>query len=268
MDQSKAPATFDLELGALAGLTSAANKVPYFTGSGAAAVTDLTAFARTVIDDADAATARATLAAVGVWTSASDPTNGDDTGDGVHVGDIWINTATRNEFRCIVNTLAGAVWRHIPRVWQSGDDLSHTGDTNETKLASVSIAANAMGANGRLEIETVWTNNNSGNAKQRRIRFGAADDLTGTAVHDVSPTTNLGHTQLQSIQNANATNAQNCLVVGTTATPYGANAAGPTTAAIDTTAVSYVVFSMQLANGGDTGTLLHYRVTLTRPDIA
>jgi hypothetical protein len=74
----------DNTLTALAGVTTAANKLIYATGADAFATTDLTSFGRSLIDDADATAARATL---GLGTLATQSGTFSGTSSGTNTGD-------------------------------------------------------------------------------------------------------------------------------------------------------------------------------------
>lgn len=129
-----------------------------------------------------------------------------------------------------------------------------TGTTTETTLATITVPANVMGANGRIEITTMWSTTNSANNKTLRVKFGS---LT---MQSIVMTTNASIQVTAIIANRNNTASQ--VASPNSSTGTGATTNAVQTASIDTTAAVTILITGQLANTGETITLEAYSVKL------
>jgi hypothetical protein len=121
---------------------------------------------------------------------------------------------------------------------------SHTGNTDETVLGTITLPANSMGANGYIEIDAHYSFTGT-NTKNARIRFNG---LAGTVYHSLAPTTQLSAHATSVIYNRNNTSSQ---VATGTATAFGSSSSAATTSAINTTNAVDIVFTGQLTNSGE-----------------
>lgn len=158
-------------------------------------------------------------------------------------------------FREMCATLGG--WHVLAA---SAVAASHTGNTSETALATITVPAGAMGPNGLLRVTTQWSYTNSANNKTLRVRFGGA---SGTGYLGNNVTTTNAFRDQRLIANRNAANAQVGQSTGVlTSGGWGTSTSTPVTSSVDTSAAADLVISGQLANAGETVTLESYLVEL------
>lgn len=128
----------DAELVALAGLTSAADRLPYFTGSGTAALATFTAAGRALVDDADAAAQRATLGLGSIATQAANAVA--ITGGGISDTELRLDLAAPG------SPVDGNVWAedNVCRALLDGQNTALLSAYNNlSELATYGVAATA-----------------------------------------------------------------------------------------------------------------------------
>lgn len=144
--------------------------------------------------------------------------------------------------------------------WTNNITDSHTGDTDETVLKTITIPKNLLNARGQIKVKAAGTTTANNGVKTIYVRING---LTGTALCTLSVAANANPYNWQAegvIINATTASQRSsfkgvsCLTVGG-ATAF---ATGITdlllTSAIDTTADVDLVVTGDLANGGDTVT--------------
>jgi hypothetical protein len=164
------------------------------------------------------------------------------------------------------NAVYGRNITNYPRVLcQSGAGPSVTGSASETNLATCTIPAGVMNANGRLLIESLWKFVGTAGTKNPIIKLdtnsgGTAGTAYATAA---SGTASLSQRNYTGIWNLNSVSSQAGMAVSQTG--FGPNNSTVVTSSVNTATVAYLNFNCQLANTGDTCVLVGYSVELINP---
>ncbi len=141
---------------------------------------------------------------------------------------------------------------------------SHTGDTNETTLATVTLPGGAMGANGCLRVTSQWTVTDNVNDKTMRVRLGG---VSGSLIQNPTITDAgvVGLIYQSKVQNRNSESSQ---ILARTNAATGGIGVSPTTetAAQDTSGDLDIVFRALLASASDTITLESYLIEVLHQD--
>lgn len=173
-------------------------------------------------------------------------------------GDTVVTCVTMTNADVDINTRLEQRGGPVPYVLaQSAVAASHTGNTTETALATITIPAGEMGPNGWVEVYTLWSVTNNANNKTPRIRLGG---IGGTAFYNLATANTTYGRLLTNISNRNSAASQIGMPADVQGWGFAPNAV--VTATVNTANAQDLVISCQLATGTDTCTLEAYRVVV------
>ncbi|MBI1401464.1 hypothetical protein [Hyphomonas sp.] len=131
-------------------------------------------------------------------------------------------------------------------VYSNHVKASHTGDTNETAIRSITIPGGAMGPNGYVELEVAFSWTSSANNKVFRIRNGS---MAGGAPMSSTVTTNASRTWRGRIRNRNSQSSQ--INPANLASGVGDGSSAHVLTTVDTSTDWTIYITGTLANTGE-----------------
>lgn len=138
-----------------------------------------------------------------------------------------------------------------------GNQVVHTGSTEETVVASLVVPGGVMGPHSTLRVYSLWSR--EGDAGNKRIRV----ILGGEVIHSVTSNTE-GTANLRTfIRNRGVTNAQ--VRIPNSVTPFGSYSDLPLVSTLDTTQDMTLEFAVLLNDAADSVTLEGYTVEVRNP---